>query len=64
MVAENSGQHRQVSGRVDDAVFEAIQAEAMPEFEVDFIISARRRNLPRDYVDVVIARCKGFRKRI
>jgi len=39
-------------------------AEAKPEFEADFIISARRRNLPRDYVDVVTARCKGFRQRI
>lgn len=38
-------------------------AEAMPEFEVDFITSARRRNLPQDYVDGVIARCKGFRRR-
>jgi hypothetical protein len=38
--------------------------EAMPEFEADFIISARRRNLPQDYVDIVIARRKGFRQRI
>jgi len=36
-------------------------AESMPEFEVDFVISARRRNLAPDYVDAVIARCKGFR---
>src|ERR1035437_1139911 len=33
-------------------------------FEADFIISARRRNLPQDYVDIVIARRKGFRQRI
>ena len=39
-------------------------AEAMPKFEADFMISAQRRNLPRDYVDIVIARCRGFRQRV
>jgi hypothetical protein len=42
----------------------AAQHRAKPEFEADFIISAGRRNLPRDYVDLVIARCEGFRQRI
>jgi hypothetical protein len=36
-------------------------AEAMPEFEADFVMSARRRNLAPDYVKAVVARCRGFR---
>lgn len=33
-------------------------AEAMPEFQMDFLASARRRKLPRRFVNSVIARCR------
>jgi hypothetical protein len=43
------------SGKKVYLVARVESAEAMPEFEVDFIISAQRHNLPRDY-DPDIAR--------
>lgn len=38
-----------------------VAAEAMREFEVDFIRSANRRKLSREFVDSVLERCRGQR---
>ena len=37
------------------------KAEAMPEFEVDFILSAKRRKLPQEFVDTTLKRCRALR---
>ena len=38
-------------------------AEAIPEFEVDFTLSARRRRLQNDFVEATIGRCRELRER-
>jgi hypothetical protein len=38
-------------------------AEAIPEFEVDFKLSARRRRLQKDFVEATIGRCRELRER-
>ena len=37
------------------------KAEAMAEFEVDFIQSAKRRKLPQEFVDTTLQRCRALR---
>jgi hypothetical protein len=51
--ANHSGKKMYLVARIE-------AAESMSEFEADFVISARRRNLAPEYVDAVIARCKGI----
>lgn len=36
-------------------------AEAMPEFEADFILSARRRKLSQEFVEATLKRCRDLR---
>ena len=38
-------------------------AEAIPEFEVDFTLSAQRRRLQNDFVEATIGRCGAIRER-